>query len=314
MANRAFLIGSNRPGPAGAKAGRLNYDPDTEVLAAASSGIPLLWLALFPAFTNRSLSLVSPAADARALARQRRARILGAFPQCTALWDAWEQLLAVPCQYFKVDAAEIKDLAPAEYGPDLRAALQWFSTGADADLEKLLRMADAPGQPAGVQPLQLRGYHWVRPVPWTEAVAPLALPALAPAQEANIREEAEQAIAALNDDGDDPDPDGSVERARQKRETGSMVVTLAGPQKVRLTPVVPYAEYQDLFLCVAPAAKVTFQITSAARHLKKVVVDRVERQSWQFPWKKDCIDLTLTPVRGPETTVTLEWIFGGKRA
>jgi len=313
MANRAFLIGSNRPGSAGLKAGRLNYDIDTEIFAGAHSGIPLLWLALFPLPEDRALSLVARAAAARALLQARRERILRVFPQCAAIWDTWEQLVAAPCKFFKVDAAQIRDLAPEEYTSDLRAALRWFSSETNEDLAALQRLMDAHVRPADVQPLQLRGHHWVRPVPWTDTFSPPVLPALTPEMEAKIREEAEQAITAINDPGDDPDPDGSLERARQKRETGSMVVTLKGRQKVRLTPVVPHAEYEDLYLCFTPAAKVDFEVAHAPGRQRKMLLDRVERRSWQFSWQKDFIDLTLTHLRGPESTVLIQWIFGGKR-
>ena len=47
MANHAYLVGGANADPAGPVGDGVNYDPDTEILAASSGLIPALWLCAF---------------------------------------------------------------------------------------------------------------------------------------------------------------------------------------------------------------------------------------------------------------------------
>jgi len=68
MANRCYFVANDNDIPAGPSEDDIHYDPDTEVLAAANYGIPVLWCSLFSGFDIRQhsiqgFSIPSPVTD-----------------------------------------------------------------------------------------------------------------------------------------------------------------------------------------------------------------------------------------------------------
>jgi hypothetical protein len=159
MANRAYLVGSSNGDTAGPGENGVNYNPDTEILAGASTQIPVFWLSLFDEsnikpHVVKEYSIPAPvceAATARTLLQQRRAKILAAFSQSKTHWDAWERLITeAPFKFFKLDATEVWDLDPELFQSHLPPAVRWFSSGSADDFAKLLSVAEIPMiQPRG---------------------------------------------------------------------------------------------------------------------------------------------------------------------
>lgn len=204
MANRAYLIGSSNADTAGPGEMGINYNPDTEILAGASTQIPVFWLSLFDEshikpHVVQECRIPAPVCEAsagRAIMEQRRARILTAFSQCETHWEAWQRLITeAPFPFFKLDGTEVWLLDPELFESQLPAAIRWFSSGADDDFAKLLSIAEIPspaprgllgrlvgGTQPGYDPTtktftpgpndsrghHLHGYSWVRDVPWKD--------------------------------------------------------------------------------------------------------------------------------------------------
>lgn len=90
MANRAYLVGSSNGNTAGPGEKGINYNPDTEILAGASTQIPVFWLSLFdeshikPHVVEeyRIPAPVCDATTARKLLHEGRTQILSAFTRC----------------------------------------------------------------------------------------------------------------------------------------------------------------------------------------------------------------------------------------
>lgn len=156
MANRAYLVGSSNADTAGPGEEGINYNPDTEILAGASSQIPIFWLSLFEEShiklhvvqEYRISAPVCEASVARQLLQQRRAKVLSSFPRCEAHWQAWERLITeAPFQFFKLDGTEIWDLDQELFQSQLPPAIRWFSSGSADDFAKLLSIAEIPMTP-----------------------------------------------------------------------------------------------------------------------------------------------------------------------
>ena len=149
MSNRAFLIGSKSPTPAGRTSdGDPNYAYDTDVIAEGGSyQLPVFWLSLFDEshFTVHESdeysvpTLVCDLKAALALLEQRRVAVLSAFVGCEMHWADWERLVSnAQTPFLKVDATEVWDLEPNSFGPALAAAVRWFTSGAPDDFNQLL--------------------------------------------------------------------------------------------------------------------------------------------------------------------------------
>ena len=153
MANRAYLVGSSNAATAGPGKEGINYNPDTEILAGASSLIPVLWLSLFDESHIRQHVIediripapVCEAATSRRLLQERRAKVLSTFAQFESRWNVWEQLInEADFQFFKLDPAEVWDLEPEDFEACLPSAIRWFSSGSADDFGKLLSIAMIP--------------------------------------------------------------------------------------------------------------------------------------------------------------------------
>lgn len=209
MANRAYLVGSSNADTAGLGEKGINYNPDTEILCGASYQIPVFWLSLFEeshiqAHLVQGYRIPAPVCEAtaaRQLLQQRRSKVLAAFQQCEAHWQAWEQLITeAPFQFFKLDGTEVWEMDAELFQSQLPSAIRWFSSGSAEDFATLLSIAEIPmiqppgflgrlvgGTPSGYDIAtktltmtndgagrsdsvghHLHGYSWVREVPWED--------------------------------------------------------------------------------------------------------------------------------------------------
>ena len=182
MANRAFLVGGDDAPPAGPSTAGLSYNPDTEILAAASGLIPILWITLF---TEADLvvhdcdghpitMLATATVDAQSRISARRTAIKGLLPQNVGQVEAFSELIhSVPYDFVKVDTTEVWALSPETFEHQLTRAVSWATSRDSTDLEYLLDVAQLGGYeivlPLGRTPKHnLHGYGWVRDVPWDD--------------------------------------------------------------------------------------------------------------------------------------------------
>lgn len=200
MANRAFLVQMAAPDPDGA------YDTDA-IVGAASYMLPVLWCAAFspddiawcivPELededheedesdeeddrTGPTYPALLAATDAvRQRARDRRALFLRAFP-CTleGVYADWLALLdGIDAPYLLVDTLEVWGMdTPDVFEADLIECVAAFENDDPRYWSVLLRQATIAWDPNAHMmtfdnaaiPVLLRGYEWLRPVPWVES-------------------------------------------------------------------------------------------------------------------------------------------------
>lgn len=184
MANRAYLIGGHDAAPIGPATE--DYDPDAQVLCAASYQIPAFWLFCFGEsdlceFVAEG-ERIPTAVTSTAAARDRladRALAAGLFAAHARRWAEWVRFIdECPFPYLTLDGYEVWAMGPDEFAAHLPRAVRWFSSRAAGDFESLFGLAgierydpdqravvcgpnDCPGH-------YLQGYGWVRDVPWDE--------------------------------------------------------------------------------------------------------------------------------------------------
>ena len=184
MANRAYLVGSDADGSVGTVGDALNYDPGTQILAASSGLIPVLWLSLFTegdlrhheADGEKIPTLLSSTAKAKKRLRSRASLLKKALPDNAKQLAAWRKLVGnIPFSFVNVDAVEIWDLDPDGFEAMLTAAVRWFSSKEDDDWEELQAISEtsSDGSADSCQfddppPHNLHGHCWVREVPWLD--------------------------------------------------------------------------------------------------------------------------------------------------
>jgi hypothetical protein len=184
MANRAYLVANDDSRSAGASDDGATYD-GSEILAAASSIIPALWLTLFaeenalhhPVADQRIPTLLSPMKDARKRFRSRRKLLKETFRANLEAISAFEKLInEAHFDFVKVDAEEIWSLDPGSFESRLASAVGWFSSAEGADFEHLLDLAEIGDYERGGKAAagerspkhNLHGYGWVRDTPWDD--------------------------------------------------------------------------------------------------------------------------------------------------
>jgi hypothetical protein len=184
MANRAYLIGGHDAAPIGPAT---DYDPDQQVLCAASYQIPAFWLFCFNesdlceiiADDERIPTALTSTATARKRLMVRAPLAMELFAAHSRRWDEWVRLIDT-CEfpYLTLDGYEIWAMEPDEFARHLPQAVRWFSSRSPSDRESLFWLAgieqydpskraiicgsnDSPGR-------YLQGYGWERDVPWDE--------------------------------------------------------------------------------------------------------------------------------------------------
>jgi hypothetical protein len=185
MANRAYLVGNDHSTTAGPSDGDITYDPDSEILAAASGLIPVLWLSVFKeedimhhGYEDcRIPTLLATTDTARQRFQSRASALRAQFPHNVDQLAAFDRLLeGITFRFIKVDAAEIWELDPDSFESRLTDSLRWFSSATDEDFRRLLDLAEAEYDETTRRCLGLRspmqdvfhGYAWVRDVPWSD--------------------------------------------------------------------------------------------------------------------------------------------------
>lgn len=188
MANRAFLIGGHDATPIGPTTD--GYDPDTQVLCAASYQLPAFWLFCFGgsdlcefvAEEERIPTALTSTAAARARLTERAPLAAELFAAHAARWTEWVGLIE-RCEfpYLTLDGYEVWAMGPDEFAGHLPQAVRWFTSQSSAERESLFWLAgiekydavrravvcrsdESPGR-------FLQGYGWVREVPWDEDAA-----------------------------------------------------------------------------------------------------------------------------------------------
>jgi hypothetical protein len=188
MSNRAFLIGSDDPAPAGQNEDGLpTYDYERQVMADSGKWIiPLFWFSIFDhanltTYSSASLevpTVVCSKSQGLATLEQRRPIILSSFAAIASFWPSWECLISeAPFQYFEMDVSEIWDIAPDLFESDFPMALRSLSTSTPDDFEKLLQLAGiergADGRSFSAAGSRftgsfVRGFRGNREVPWED--------------------------------------------------------------------------------------------------------------------------------------------------
>jgi len=185
MANRAYLIGGNDPAPIGPTTD--GYDPDAQVLCAASYQIPAFWLFCFDesslcefvAESERIPTALTSTAAARARMAERGPLAVELFAAHASRWTEWVEFIGA-CQfpYLTLDGYEVWAMGPDEFAGHLPQAIRWCASRSPADRGSLFWLAGIerydPSQQAIVcgrdeSPGRfLQGYSWVREVPWDD--------------------------------------------------------------------------------------------------------------------------------------------------
>ncbi len=184
MANRAYLVGSANADPAGLSEKGINYDPDTEIVAASSYCVPALWLSVFAEsdLTHHEIqgyripTLVTPVPKAKERLAARLGTLRQVFADDTEQLNAWNALVKeLAFEFLKVDGTEIWDLDPDSFSNQLPAAVRWFTSNASEDFQQLLAIAAMQYDPLTKKITtedspkhNLHGYAWVREVPWAD--------------------------------------------------------------------------------------------------------------------------------------------------
>jgi hypothetical protein len=185
MANRAFLIGGTENTPIGPTTE--GYDPDTQVLCAASYQIPAFWLFCFDECNQSEFvaegehipTAFTDTASARDRLAERAPLATELFAAHRNRWEEWIRFIgACEFPYLTLDGYELWAMGPDEFAAHLPRALRWFKSGSQQDQESLFWLAgieryepmrraivceqgECPGR-------FLQGYSWVREVPWNE--------------------------------------------------------------------------------------------------------------------------------------------------
>lgn len=178
MPNRSYLVGTNS-----SNAGD-GYDADQDVLAAATSVIPLLWFSIFDESDvqyvsegdRRMPSLVTSTEVALRRLKERQPAIKRALPDNVKQFTAWKKLIAkAPHKFIKVDGSEVWSLSPEEYESSLLPAVRWFSSNDADDLKALESLSQTQSETVRRSirfpwhsKHDLHGVQWVREVPWDE--------------------------------------------------------------------------------------------------------------------------------------------------
>ena len=188
MSNRTYLVAHQGSGFAE------KYDADTEILAGASYCVPLFWLSLF---THESLvrvrtevenadgatvvaevpHLVVAAAAGRRMTEERMDGLLSILPAAASSSALeWKALCGtLQDETLQVDCSELWMMDPDGFGQALRKALAALDEPKGLGLAPLSELVGlAIDQPliklacdlAEDLPLHLRGYAWVRKVPF----------------------------------------------------------------------------------------------------------------------------------------------------
>ena len=149
--------------------------------------IPALWCSIFtepdiPHHEFQGFHIPAPTVEtqvARERFAQRRSVLESTFSNFTQVIDEWANLLnGVSERYIKIDATEIWDMGPEEFEEQFPAAIRWFDSQADSDFDQLVLIAgfeyDSSASIIITDALDiagnhLRGYEWVRAVPWDDA-------------------------------------------------------------------------------------------------------------------------------------------------
>lgn len=186
MANRAYLVCGEDERPACSYSEELGYDPDTEVLCASSTLLPVFWLTLFD---PREITLVAreevsipapvtPLSEAKRRLLTSESLVLQRFESFHSEWTAFRSLIAdAPGSFLKVDCAQVWDLDPPQFSRLLPSALSFWSSAKKEDWRAVLALAQVTDKsffrgysflPDNTPAAQLQGYGWVRAVPWKE--------------------------------------------------------------------------------------------------------------------------------------------------
>ena len=185
MANRAYLIGGGDATPIGPTTD--NYDPDAQVLCAASYQIPAFWLFCFSErdlceFATDDVSVptaFTSTAAARARLAERATLATDLFAAHMARWDEWVRFISA-CEfpYITLDGCEVWEMGPEEFAHDLPRAVRWFSSQSPTDQKSLFRLAGISRYDSSARAVIcdrgtcpgrfLQGCGWVREVPWDE--------------------------------------------------------------------------------------------------------------------------------------------------
>lgn len=199
MANRIFLVLTHADDP------NAPYEAQ-DIVVAASTMVPILWASVFSVddiyirtetwseqegedddesetFEATYPVLMAPRATIWQRATERHAAFLTLFPpRLEPHYQEWLALLeGVQAPYLLVDTQELWAMgAPEEFDRKLHAYVRAFEHHATPDLAALVnqthslrfdaanrQVSPIKGQ-AGHIPYDLRGYYWLRPVPWKE--------------------------------------------------------------------------------------------------------------------------------------------------
>jgi crotonobetainyl-CoA:carnitine CoA-transferase CaiB-like acyl-CoA transferase len=115
-------------------------------------------------------------------ARERKPRFLEVFPsECEHIYEEWVALLeGIDAPYLHLLTDELWAMDPEDFAVKLRAWLQAFEQNRADDWAALLQQVDIAfdpvtgraslmeGETAREIGVALRGYRWLRPVPWSE--------------------------------------------------------------------------------------------------------------------------------------------------
>lgn len=185
MANRAFLIGGYDAKPIGPTT--KEYDPDKQVLCAASYQIPAFWLACFiesdlcefVADKHRIPTAVTSTAAARGRLSERVPLVLEVFGGHVDRWVEWFEFIgACEFPYLTLDGYEVWAMGTDEFATHLPQAIRWFSSQSPDDRQSLFWLSGIESYDAGQRVILcgpdecpgrfLQGCSWVREVPWDE--------------------------------------------------------------------------------------------------------------------------------------------------
>ncbi|MBL9165463.1 MAG: hypothetical protein JNL18_22245 [Planctomycetaceae bacterium] len=162
-----------------------SYDADRDILAAATSLIPLLWLSIFEESDlqhvvedgNRIPAMLTTVQLAKDRLKARQAILKRALPENTKQLTEWKKLISkIPHKFVTVDGLEVWGLDPESYEASLVPAVRWFSSNAADDLEALQSLSETQSQLRRKSikfpwhsKHNLHGHKWVREVPWDDA-------------------------------------------------------------------------------------------------------------------------------------------------
>lgn len=194
MANRAYLVQCDALDPG---SGQLN---DADVLLAADHAIPFLWLSLFTSrdvkrrkttvesFLGRAKHVTLPipvASTEKALGRVERLDnvLMGVvpFPLLRILREWWLLVSTIQKPFIRIETEEVWAMDPDNFSSDLASRLQAFTPKDHYRLTETLQgtpgfasevSAQGTDQELQQAVLALRGYEWVRPVPWSSVDKP----------------------------------------------------------------------------------------------------------------------------------------------